>query len=57
LGTSIVGGGCYLVKNYGLDLLKELGKVTAQADDDILLDESVLPEFSIDLSEAPDHIK
>lgn len=56
IGVPLIGGALAL-KKFGTGNLHKLFETRARADTDILLDENVLPEFSIELDEAPPHIK
>jgi len=56
LTTPIVGG--YIAfKNMDFQKWKMLGVTSAQAEEDILEDESIMPEFSIDLTSSPAYVK
>ena len=56
IGAPLLGS--YLaIKKFGTTKINNVFDTTARADTDILLDENVLPEFSIELDDAPPHIK
>lgn len=55
--TAPVLGAFYAVKNYDTTKMKNYIQKTVCAETDLFIDEDVLPEFSIDLQDQPDHVK